>query len=553
MLRSVRTNLLILFKKLQRYFYTLLYLKPHQIYLRLSFNYIKQRVVFLEHPKLASPKSEWKETLIKKNIYSNGAFTFLNETHHFNEIEWNSKNISKLWMYNLHYFDYLLLNKENNFSDQALINNWISQNSTYSIGWDSYPTSLRIVNWIKFYLGGNTLDKNFLDSLYTQANWLSKRIEYHIEGNHLFANGKALIFAGVFFNSSESKNLKQLGLKIIKAEVKKQILYDGGHFELSPMYHSIIVEDILDIIHLADIYPGSMDESFLDSLKNTASKMISWLDIMTHPDGSLSFFNDSVNNISRSFKEIIDYASTLNLPQERNFENFIELKDSGYNAYEANDYKILIDTANVGADFQPGHGHADTLSFEASVLKKKLIVNLGVSAYQGSDLRLKERGTESHSSLMIDGINSSDVWGEFRVGRRAKIIAKEISFNDEFIKIAASHDGYKYLKGCPIHQRKFYLYEKKFEIVDVLSGTGHHAIKVFFHLHPETKVIKSDKSEVTLFHHGLPIDFNSNFIEFLSLKEFSYSPEFGLNIPSKSLVLEYNCDFPCEIKSSFSW
>lgn len=551
--RSFRANNLILFKKLKRYLYTISYLRPHQIYLRLGFNYIKKRVIFLKHPKLASPKSSWKEVLIKKNIYSEGAFTFLNETHHFNEIEWNSKNVSKLWMYNLHYFDYLLLNKENSFSDQVFINNWISQNPPASIGWDSYPTSLRIVNWIKFYLVGNTLDKNVLDSLYTQACWLSKRIEYHIEGNHLFSNGKALIFAGVFFDSPESKYLKKLGVKIIRAEVNKQILNDGGHFELSPMYHSIIVEDILDLIHLADIYPSSLDEIFLDSLKNTASKMISWLHIMTHPDGSLSFFNDSVNNISRTLREITDYASALNLSQSRNFKSFIELKDSGYNAYESTDYKILIDTAKIGADFQPGHGHADTLSFEASVLKRKLIVNLGVSAYQGSDLRLKERGTESHSSIMIDGINSSDVWGEFRVGRRAIVIDKEISVNKEFIKIAASHNGYKYLKGHPIHRRKFHLHEKKFVIFDELTGTGNHAVKVLFHLHPETKVIQSSKSGITLLHHGLPINFKSNFMEFFSIKENTYSPEFGLNISSQSLVLEYNYSFPCEIKSSFSW
>ena len=553
MYKSIRTNHVILFKKLKRYIYTISYLRPHQIYLRPIFKYIKRRVIFLKHPKLASPKRKWNKVHIKKNIYSEGAFTFLNEKHHFNETGWNSNNVSKLWTYNLHYFDYLLLDQDNNFSDLVFLNKWISQNSSSSIGWDSYPTSLRIVNWIKFHLAGNILDRNALDSLYTQANWLSKRVEYHIEGNHLFSNGKALIFSGVFFDSPESRYLKKLGLNIIKSELKKQILKDGGHFELSPMYHSIIVEDILDLIHLGDIYPGSMDDIFLDSLRNTAFKMISWLQVMTHPDGSLSFFNDSTNNISRSFKEILDYASVLNLSSKRNVKNFVELKDSGYNVYESNNYKILIDTANIGADFQPGHGHADTLSFEASVLKRKFIVNLGVSAYQGPRLRLKERGTESHSSIMIDGINSSDVWGEFRVGRRAKVIDKEISVNKEFIKIAASHNGYKCLKGSPIHRRKFYLYEKKFEIIDVLTGSGNHDIKVLFHLHPEIQLIESRKSQITLLHHGLSINFRSNFIEFFSLKEFSYSPEFGLKIPSKSLVLEYNCAFPCEIKSSFSW
>lgn len=95
--------------------------------------------------------------------------------------------------------------------------------------------------------------------------------------------------------------------------------------------------------------------------------------------------------------------------------------------------------------------------------------------------------------------------------------------------------------------------KKKFVIFDELTGTGNHAVKVLFHLHPETKVIQSSKSGITLLHHGLPINFKSNFMEFFSIKENTYSPEFGLNISSQSLVLEYNYSFPCEIKSSFSW
>ena len=62
-----------------------------------------------------------------------------------------------------------------------------------------------------------------------------------------------------------------------------------------------------------------------------------------------------------------------------------------------------------------------------SIFKNKFIVNLGISSYQGEETRVRERGTSNHSTLLIDGKNSSDVWGEFRVGQRAKIISKNIS------------------------------------------------------------------------------------------------------------------------------
>ena len=55
--------------------------------------------------------------------------------------------------------------------------------------------------------------------------------------NHLFANAKALIFAGLFFDDDESEKWLNTGLNILAREMDEQILSDGGHFELSPMYH----------------------------------------------------------------------------------------------------------------------------------------------------------------------------------------------------------------------------------------------------------------------------------------------------------------------------
>lgn len=81
-----------------------------------------------------------------------------------------------------------------------LIHNWIENNPPLKgNGWEPYPTSLRIVNWVKYILSNNINDENILRSLYIQAQVLSQMLEFHLFGNHLFANAKALIFAGVFF------------------------------------------------------------------------------------------------------------------------------------------------------------------------------------------------------------------------------------------------------------------------------------------------------------------------------------------------------------------
>ena len=55
-----------------------------------------------------------------------------------------------------------------------------------------------------------------------------KKIEWHILGNHLFANAKALVFAGLFFQGKEANAWLVKGSRILSNEVPEQILPDGG-------------------------------------------------------------------------------------------------------------------------------------------------------------------------------------------------------------------------------------------------------------------------------------------------------------------------------------
>ena len=147
----------------------------------------------------------------------------------------------------------------------ALLQRWVNENPPgHGNGWEPYPTSLRIVNWIKWSLtfatkpGGvpAVLPPACLQSLAVQARWLSSRLEHHLLGNHLFANAKALVYAGAFFVGPEADRWRHLGLRLLARELDEQILPDGGHFERSPMYHAILLEDVLDLINLAGAYPG---------------------------------------------------------------------------------------------------------------------------------------------------------------------------------------------------------------------------------------------------------------------------------------------------------
>ena len=129
-------------------------------------------------------------------MVSSTRLRFLNTEHEIlKSADWNSFEISKLWLYNLHYFDDL--NAEGGASraewHRDLIARWIAENPPgFGNGWEPYPLSLRIINWIKWALSGHALDKAARNSLAVQTRFLAQRLEHHLLGNHLFANAKAL-------------------------------------------------------------------------------------------------------------------------------------------------------------------------------------------------------------------------------------------------------------------------------------------------------------------------------------------------------------------------
>ena len=237
-----------MFKKIQLLFNTIKFLKFSQILNRLRRRFIKPKVSLCNIPQHSFPCRVLSPTVkCSQKIFGDSRVKFLNKEFTINGKEdWNAKDQDKLWLYNLHYFDDLnAANAEHRLKwHVSLIQKWINENPVgEGNGWEPYPSSLRIVNWIKWLIenqnSNNISQQTFLDSLVIQTRFLSKNLEFHLLGNHLFSNAKALVYAGLFFTGQESDTWYKLGVSILKKEISEQVLSDGGNFELSPMYHAI--------------------------------------------------------------------------------------------------------------------------------------------------------------------------------------------------------------------------------------------------------------------------------------------------------------------------
>ena len=401
--------------------------------------------------------------------------------------------------------------------DEELIRSWMEANPAgQGVGWDPYPLSRRIVNWIKWVMGGRRPRPEILRSLASQTEWLGRHVEYHLLGNHLFENAKALIFTGCFFESSE---WLRKGRDLLEAEIPEQILADGGHFERSPMYHSLIFEDVLDLVNLGRAYPG-----LLPDWSPVAGRMSGWLKQMLHPDGQIAFFNDSTLGVAPEPRLLFEYAARLGIEPVS-----VKPVPSGYIRLENDATVVLFDAGPIGPDYQPGHAHADTLSFELSHRGQRLLVNSGISTYQCGAERQWQRGTAAHNTVRVDSCDQSEVWSAFRVAGRARPF--DVT-TDNRGWAEAAHDGYHRLKAPVTHRRRIELRKDDLVITDTLDGRGVHEIELFFHLYPGASA-------------GIALDPRLT----PAVEETHFHPRFEQAIPNRTVVGRYRGACPVSFRT----
>ncbi len=474
------------------------------------------------------------------------SFRFLNVER---PLDWHSAEYPRLWMYYLHYFDDLVAVDAFDRTEwhETLIRRWIVENPVAEgVGWEPYPTSRRIANWIKWLLLGHQPVAGMLSSIAQQAEFVSRRLEYHLMANHLIANIKALILASLVLDCDKSQIWLDKARRLLTEQLREQIFNDGGHYERSPMYHAVVLEDIMDIVNIGQSYQSGVE----DDLRNVAAIMAGWLQQLSRTDGTPSYFNDSVAGMAPCLAELKDYGMRLHIESDPR-----PLSDSRFAVLENDRIRIIVDTGSPEPSYQPGHAHAEALAIELEVGGRSVLVNRGISTYETGATRLAERSTMAHNTVTMDGHNSSDVWGGFRVARRANIISHS---NDSQLGIVrAAHDGFSWLPGPVTHDREVRLLPDGIRVIDRLSGDGRHQALSYWHLHPDCR-IESDEH----IHAGellISMASDSEAVRVLltfdgqkevRLEEFLWNRTFGESLAAHVLVCEVEDVVPFQVTFS---
>jgi uncharacterized heparinase superfamily protein len=542
-----------------RYWHTLRHVRPVQIFGRIWRGVYRPGPDLRAAPPRRAANALWISPAERDASLTGPAeFILLGERHRVDSAaDWDDPAVELLLRYNLHYFDDLTSRGAGSRVawHRALLMRWVKENPPGAgTGWAPYPTALRIVNWIKWSLAGNELPPECTQSLAVQARWLANRLETHHPGMHMVSNAKALVFAGLYFEGNEADTWIRTGFRLLANALREQILPDGGQFERSPMYQSLAVEDVLDVLNVSRAFARAVPVAYsaeASRLPRLLAAMRQWLATMSHPDGGIAFFNDAAFGIAPTRYQLDQYAARLGLaPTATPATGVTRLAPSGYLRVDTPPAVALLDVAPVGPDHLPAHGHADTLSFELSLSGRRMFVNSGTSRYGIGAERLRQRGTAAHNTVVVDGQDSSEVWSGFRVARRATPALGPVHDDAGLIEVTASHDGYRRLRGGNVHRRRWELRDSSLVIADRIEGPF-TAAEARLHLHPEVTVEAnaSPSSCVLVAGSGGRVEVSVTGGR-LEIQASTWHPAFGVVEPNRCLSISF--DGP-ELTTTITW
>lgn len=510
-----------------RLYHTLRYLKWQQVYYRLYYplkrRFYRSRVV---PQKALDAASHFEAVPVPffsiAHLYTpdQNTFRFLNLEHTFgNVIDWDFPSYGKLWTYNLNYFEWLqdetipVADRLRTILDFIQTPETGKQNAS-----ESYPVSLRVINWVLFLSKYKIKDTAIQQQLHSDLQRLSAFREYHLLGNHLLENAYGLFFGAYYFN--EEKWYRQ-ATDLLTSQLNEQILPDGGHYETSPMYHCLLLYRLMLCVALAENNHRFENEQLNLFMRKKAAAMLGWLNAFSFSDGSLAMMGDAAPGIAPDAPFLLQLAGTLNITATETV-----LKESGYRRVSSSNWELLIDAGAIQPTYQPGHAHADTFSFCLNVDGKPVVVDTGISTYENNADRASERSTIAHNTLSVNRTSSSDVWNSFRTGRRANvnyIWEKENNF-------AAVHNGFKNF-GI-LHLRSFEWRSGRIIIEDQVDHLTNKTIYTSIHFSPDVVVEQIDENVFQVDK----IYFRMNGLKTLHLENYFFCNGFNNKKLAKKLV-----------------
>ena len=383
-----------------------------------------------------------------------------------------------------------------------LVEAWSEQNPPrVGDAWHPYVLSTRIANWIAaMSLLPELASPAFSESLWRQLLRLGVNIEDDVLGNHVIRNARALALGGVAFAETR---LVDHAVALLRREVPEQVLADGGHYERSPVYHLVVLRDLIEIRTVLGA----------DWLTAPIDRMIRFASALSRPDGAPALFNDGG----------LDIAPRLDLPTPE--PGLAVFPETGYVVVRTARLWLALDCGPPSPPFLPAHAHADALSFQVWWDDAPALVDTGTPTYEPGPERDRLRSTSAHSTVELDGASQFVPWGAFRAGALPDVGLAALGERKIEARVV--------WRNGLAHVRTLEWSESAVVVRDRIDGTGRHRVTSRLILAPGPRRVAVTALDGTS----------------LRTEQGIVSERFGQREPSDVLVLSREGELPLE----FGW
>jgi hypothetical protein len=346
----------------------------------------------------------------------------------------------------------------------------------------------------------------WLRQLYLHACYLETNLSVYFSPNtHLLGEALALHALGMFFTGlSGAARWEQMGARVMREEMERQVLPDGAHIEQSTYYHLYATDMFL--LHAILAKP---DQGYMDKLE----KMAEYLNAMMGPSRQLPFFgDDDGGRLFHPYGERSSFArstmATAGIVFERNDWQWEPedmhpqaawwrgaealakkpgegqwgsrlFSDTGVVVMTSGGNQVIFDAGPFGP-WGAGHSHADALSVMVRCGNEEILIDPGTFTYVAEQKwRDWFRGTEAHNTVRIDGRDQAAAAGPFRWAERPEvtILSWKTNAQRDALEAECRYRGFTHRRRVEFQKPNVVL------ITDDIEGPpGEHTIEQLWHL-----------------------------------------------------------------------